>query len=330
MAAAAGLKHAPNYGAKSSSVDNDAVEQTLADAVNAWHSWLIHEKRGSQNTSQAYQRDLAAFIKFITGHLAGPPTLADLSQLRTADFRAWLAHRAASGVARSSTARALSVVRSFFRWSARNGICTNVAVETIRTPRQPRAIPKPLSTENALKVVTANAADGETWLNFRDRALFTLLYGCGLRISEALDLNQRHSRSSDFLVISGKGNKQRMVPVLPAVWDAIGEYLDRCPHSREPDAPLFYGTRGGRLAAGVVQRRLRCLRRELNLPETATPHALRHSFATHLLAGGGDLRAIQELLGHASLSTTQRYTAVDSAKLITEYKNSHPRAQKNK
>ena len=305
-------------------------DKTLIDAVNAWLSWLIYEKRSSKNTSQSYQRDLIAFFTFIAGHMGGPPTLTDLAQLRTTDFRAWLAYRAASGVARSSTARALSVVRSFFRWSARNGICTNAAVLTIRTPRQPRAIPKPLSTENALKVITLKATHNETWLNFRDRALFTLLYGCGLRISEALNLNQRHSRITEFLVISGKGNKQRMVPFLPAVWDAIEEYLDRCPHSRELEKPLFYGARGERLTAGVVQRILRSLRNELNLPETATPHALRHSFATHLLAGGGDLRAIQELLGHASLSTTQRYTAVDGAKMLKEYKNAHPRAKNNK
>ena len=320
MAGTAGLKYAES---------NSAAEQTLASAVNAWRDWLIHEKRGSPNTVQAYENDLAAFLAFLTDHLAGQPTLTDLARLRTADFRAWLAHRTNSGMARSSTARALSVVRGFFRWAARNGIFTNAAVQSIRTPRQPQAIPKPLSTENALKVVSAtNAAMNATWIDLRDKALFTLLYGCGLRISEALGLNQRDNRLGDYLVISGKGKKERMVPVLPAVWDAVGEYLDRCPFPLDPDAPLFFGARGGRLSAGVVQRRLRTLRDELGLPETATPHALRHSFATHLLAGGGDLRAIQELLGHASLSTTQRYTAVDGAKLLSEYKNAHPRAKK--
>jgi integrase/recombinase XerC len=324
MAGPAGLKYADTQSAASSTAG-----RTLANAVDEWCDWLIHEKRGSPNTVQAYKRDLAAFLAFLTGHLAGPPTLADLTRLRTADFRAWLAHRANSGVARSSTARALSVVRGFFRWTTRNGICSNAAVQSIRTPRQPQAIPKPLTSEKALDVTKApNAKQNETWIDLRDRALFTLLYGCGLRISEALALNQRDNRVGDYLVISGKGNKERMVPVLPAVWQAVAEYLKKCPHSRDPDAPLFYGSRGGRLSAGVVQRRLRTLRGQLGLPETATPHALRHSFATHLLAGGGDLRAIQELLGHASLSTTQRYTAVDGAKLLTEYKNAHPRAKK--
>ena len=326
MAGSAELKYAETQSAASV-----AAAQTLANTLDEWRDWLIHEKRGSPNTVQAYERDLAAFLAFLTGHLAGQPTLADLTRLRTADFRAWLAYRANSGVARSSTARALSVVRGFFRWTTRNGICTNAAVHSIRTPRQRQTIPKPLSTENALKVVAATgpAAD-ESWINLRDRALFTLLYGCGLRISEALGLNQRDSRAGDYLIITGKGNKQRMVPVLPAVWNAVGRYLEICPYPRDPDAPLFYGSRGGRLSAGVVQRRLRDLRSKLGLPETATPHALRHSFATHLLAGGGDLRAIQELLGHASLSTTQRYTAVDGAKLLSEYKNAHPRAKRNK
>ncbi len=325
MAGSAGLKYADRQPAASSTAG-----WTLANAVDEWRDWLIHEKRGSPNTVQAYERDLAAFLAFLSGHLSGPPTLNELAQLRTADFRAWLAHRANSGVARSSTARALSVVRGFFRWATRNGIYSNAAVQSIRTPRQPQALPKPLTSAKALDVTRApNAKQNEKWTDLRDRALFTLLYGCGLRISEALGLDQRDYRFGDYLVISGKGNKERMVPVLPAVWEAVGEYLEHCPFPRDPDAPLFFGARGGRLSAGVVQRRLRALRGQLGLPERATPHALRHSFATHLLAGGGDLRAIQELLGHASLSTTQRYTAVDGTKLLTEYENAHPRA-KNK
>jgi integrase/recombinase XerC len=209
-----------------------------------------------------------------------------------------------------------------------NGIFTNAAIQTIRTPKQQKTLPRPLSSENALKVVEAMGNTSSVqWISLRDKALFTLLYGCGLRISEALSLNRKDGQPADYLVVSGKGNKQRMIPVLPTIWDAIGQYLDLCPFRGDPDTPLFHGARGGRLTAGVVQRRMRILRLELNLPDTVTPHSLRHSFATHLLAGGGDLRAIQELLGHASLSTTQRYTAVDNTKLLTEYKRAHPRAK---
>lgn len=303
---------------------------SLAETVNEWLNWLTYEKRGSNNTFVAYETDILAFLGFLQTHFSRPPTIADLGHLRPADFRAWLAYRSNTGMARSSTARALSVVRGFFRWSSRNNIFSNTSISTIRTPKQPQSIPKPLSTDNALRVVNLNSNSEKSWVNNRDRALYTLLYGCGLRISEALGLNQEDNHKGEFLVIFGKGQKERMVPVLPIVWDSIAQYLKICPHRKNPGDPLFYGKYGGRLAAGVVQRRLRQIRGELNLPDTTTPHALRHSFATHLLAGGGDLRSIQELLGHASLSTTQRYTVVDSTKLLSEYRRAHPRAQNNK
>lgn len=198
----------------------------------------------------------------------------------------------------------------------------------LRTPRLPHGIPKALAEDEACDAIAAiEDADTAPWVGKRDRAMFTLLYGCGLRIGEALSLDRHQAPRGDTMAVTGKGNKQRLVPVLPAVAEAIADYLAACPHPLKPDDPLFVGVRGGRLQAGIVQRRMRDLRRELGLPETATPHALRHSFATHLLAGGGDLRTIQELLGHASLSTTQRYTAVDGGRLAAVYRDAHPRAR---
>ena len=300
----------------------------LATAVDDWQDWLATERRASPHTVAAYRRDLLKFLEFLSEHLGARPDAGALEALAPRDIRAWLAQRMARGLQRSSQARALSVLRSFFRWCARNEVLQNPAIGGVRTPRLPRGVPKPLTEAQALAALGGGAAlSDRAWLGLRDTALLTLLYGCGLRISEALQLNRRDAPTGDSLTVVGKGDKARVVPVLPAVAQAIEAYLAACPYPQPPQAPLFLGLRGGRLQAGVAQKRMRELRAALELPDTATPHALRHSFATHLLSRSGQLRSIQELLGHASLSTTQRYTEVDATRMLKVYRRTHPRAR---
>ena len=306
-----------------------SAEPAVARAADEWRTWLATEKRTSKHTVEAYDHDLDGFLRFMAGHLGHPPGLQDLAVLQARDFRAWLADRANRGLARTSTARALSTLRSFFRHLDREGLAHNAAIQAVRTPKVPKSVPKALDEADAMEAVEVMAElHDEPWIAKRDVAVLMLLYGCGLRIGEALGLDRQDAPDSDVMTVRGKGGKQRIVPVLPAVRQAVREYLAACPYHLVADGPLFIGARGGRLDASVVQRQMRRLRIELGLPETATPHALRHSFATHLLAGGGDLRTIQELLGHASLSTTQRYTDVDSARLAAVYRNAHPRARR--
>jgi integrase/recombinase XerC len=300
----------------------------LARAVDQWRDWLAAERRASAHTLDAYGRDLAAFLAFLVDHLGAEPDLAALAGLGAADFRAFLAHRGADGLGRSSLARTMSTLRGFFKHLDRAGLVHNPALKAVKSPRPPKSVPKPLAADEALEALsTAAELHDDPWLAARDVALFTLLYGAGLRLGEALALRRRDIPKGETMVITGKGRKQRVVPVLPVVKDAIADYLARSPYPMEADEPLFLGARGGPLNPGVVQRQMRRLRLLLGLPDTATPHALRHSFATHLLAGGGDLRTIQELLGHASLSTTQRYTQVDAARLTAVYQAAHPRAK---
>jgi integrase/recombinase XerC len=300
----------------------------LARALEAWRDWLRAERRASPHTRDAYDRDMAAFLAFLSDHLGGVPDLGDLAALSAADFRAYLAARAKGGLSRASLARAMSSLRGFFKWLDRSGRLSNPALATVRAPRPPRPLPRPLAEEEALEALsTATELQDEPWLAARDLALFTLLYGCGLRLGEALALNIAQAPRGDGMVITGKGNKQRLVPVLPVVRQAIDVYLEQRPFSKAADQPLFVGARGKRLNPGVVQRQMRRLRALLGLGERATPHALRHSFATHLLAKGGDLRTIQELLGHSSLATTQRYTQVDADRLAAIHGKAHPRAR---
>ena len=305
-----------------------------AAARDDWLAWLRHERRGSPHTLAAYGRDLGAFLAFMTGHLGQPAGLAELSALSRADFRSWLAARGGERLTASSTARALSVIRSFFRFLERRGLAANSAIALLRSPKLPHSVPKALTAGEALEAVDAVAdLSDEPWIAKRDTALLALLYGAGLRLSEALSLNlgdlpKAKVGETTSLTITGKGRKQRAVPILPAVREAIEDYARSAPFDGDRDKPLFRGVRGARLSPRIVQLRLQQLRPLLGLPETATPHALRHSFATHILAGGGDLRAIQELLGHASLSTTQRYTDVDAAALLKVYDKAHPRARK--
>jgi integrase/recombinase XerC len=300
----------------------------LADAIAQWTSWLADERRASAHTIAAYGSDLAGFLDFLAEHRGVTPGLAELGALSPADFRAYLARRAAHGLMRSSTARALSMLRGFFRFLDRRHLARNPALAAVKTPRLPKSVPKALSAADAAAALEASEEARAPWIGKRDAAILTLLYGCGLRLAEALGLTRREAPlTPGTLSVTGKGNKTRRVPVLPAVADAVREYLRLCPWDLAPGDALFVGLRGGPLNPRLVQRRLQNLRAELGLPETASPHALRHSFATHLLAGGGDLRAIQELLGHASLSTTQRYTAVDAARLVAVYDKAHPRAK---
>ncbi|MEE8386540.1 MAG: tyrosine recombinase XerC [Dehalococcoidia bacterium] len=305
-----------------------AVAPDLVRAIDDWCAWLKAERRVSPHTLAAYQRDLDAFLQFLAEHLGGPPGLSQLEALSTTDFRAYLARRAGGGLSRGSTARAMSALRGFFRHLNRRGLTQSNAIATVRSPKLPRSVPKPLSPEEARDVIdSAGTLNDMPWIAKRDIALMILLYGCGLRIGEALDLKRADVPSGDAMTVTGKGNKQRLVPVLPVVREAIADYLAGCPYHLAGDGPLFVGARGGRLNPGVVQRQMRQLRAGLGLPDSATPHALRHSFATHLLAGGGDLRSIQELLGHASLSTTQRYTDVNADHLLAVYRAAHPRAR---
>ena len=299
----------------------------LARAVAAWRDWLAYERRASPHTLASYGTDVAGFLGFLAHHLGGPADLAELERLRPADFRSWLARRRADGMAATSTARALSAVRSLFKHLQRTGRCDNPALAAIGAPRKPQPIAKPLAPPLA-KATLGRAADlsESHWIGLRDVAVLTLLYGCGLRISEALALNAGEPVAGDSMIVTGKGNKQRMVPLLPAVVAATAAYRAAVPFPLVADGPLFVGARGGRLRPEIVQLLMRRLRGALGLPESATPHALRHSFASHLLARGGDLRTIQELLGHASLSSTQRYTAVDGTALLRVYDASHPRA----
>lgn len=313
--------------ADGSALDAFTARDDLQTAIADWLSWLALERRVTRHTFAAYSHDLAGFLAFLQEHHGETPGIADMADLAPADFRAYLARRARDGVARSSTARAMSTLRSFFRFLDKTGRVHNPAIKSVKTPRLPESIPRPLDKDDAWNVIEKIAEFSKTpWIQLRDMALFTLLYGCGLRIDEALGLDRHQAPIGEAVVITGKGDKQRVVPVLPVVARAISDYLEACPYAGK-DGPLFYGARGGRLNAGVVQRQMRRLRADMALPPSATPHALRHSFATHLLGAGGDLRAIQELLGHASLSTTQRYTKVDADRLVRVYDEAHPRAK---
>ena len=298
-----------------------------AVARQGFLDYMEAERRASPATVEAYGDDIAVFRGFLTNHLGAEPDLAALATLRAADFRAWLARAAADGRGRATRARHVSAIRSFFRFLGRRHGVDNAQLALLAAPRPKKPLPKALTPGEALSVTREIGEINDGALSLRDVALFSLLYGSGLRIAEALALDVRdapRAGSDAALRVTGKGSKQRIVPVLPVVREAMEAWLKVHP-SRSPESPLFIGARGGRLDPAVAQRVLREFRRLNGLPEHATPHALRHSFATHLLAGGADLRSIQDLLGHASLSTTQRYTAVDTKQLMEVWKRTHPR-----
>ena len=298
----------------------------LRAAVDAWLAHLTAERGQAAATRAAYERDLRQFLGFLKSHLGHSPCLGDLARVDAKTFRAFLARRRKAGVISRSLSRSLSALRMFFRWMEREETLKNRAVLRIALPKIPHGVPKPLNIEAAATVVTARNDDD--WIAARDTAVLLLLYGCGLRISEALALTPRDApiHGRDVMVISGKGGKQRMVPALAIVSAAIERYMALCPFELPVDGPLFLGARGGPLSPRLIQLTMERLRNDLGLAETATPHALRHSFATHLLSAGADLRQIQELLGHASLSTTQIYTEVDRDRLLAVYDTAHPRS----
>jgi integrase/recombinase XerC len=309
---------------------------SVETARAAWRDWLKSERRLAVHTLVAYEHDVATFLGFMTGYLGKPPTLDALGKLKPAEFRAWLAERARQGLARTSTARAFSSVRSFFQFLDKRGLAHNASIGAIQTPKLPRSVPKALSERDMEELLEAPAEqEREAWLDLRDAAVLLLLYGAGLRIGEALGLSKGVvedllNTGRDTLSVTGKGNKTRLVPLLPQALEALRAYRDACPWlaARGPGEAFFVGARGGALDPAIVQKRVRDIRRGLGLAESVTPHALRHSFATHLLGAGGDLRTIQELLGHASLSTTQRYTDVDADRLTAVYRAAHPRAKR--
>jgi integrase/recombinase XerC len=306
-----------------------ATAPDVATEIAAWLRFLGAERRMAGKTLEAYARDVGQFMDFLAGHLVNAPTLKQLAKLTPADVRAFMAARRSEGLGSRSLMRVLAGTRSFARFLERNGKGKVGALSAVRAPKVGKTLPKPLAVAAAKRISDTDLREGETrapWIVARDAAVLALLYGSGLRISEALSLKRKEFTESDAITVTGKGNKTRMVPVLPQVNESIGGYLEVCPIDLPGDGPLFIGARGGPLSPRVVQLAMARLRGALGLPDTATPHALRHSFATHLLARGGDLRAIQELLGHASLSTTQIYTAVDSERLLEVYSSAHPRA----
>jgi integrase/recombinase XerC len=305
-----------------------SAKSDLHRARQDWLAALAGERRLSRLTVEAYERDTRQFLQFMTGHLGAPPALTDIASLRPADIRAFLALRRAGGIGARSLGRGLAGIRSFLRFLEKRGLANAAGATALRAPKQPKSLPKPLTAKDARRVASAGGQLAEEpWIAARNAAIMTLLYGAGLRISEALGLDGGTlARDRTAIAITGKGGKTRLVPLLPVIGVAVAEYRRLCPFHLEPGKPLFRGSRGGPLNPAIIQREMRKLRSALNLPETATPHALRHSFATHLLARGGDLRTIQELLGHASLSTTQIYTGVDATRLLEIYDAAHPRA----
>lgn len=296
----------------------------MREILSSWQSHLLHERRRSVHTVRAYVATAERFCAFLERHNGGPVTPAMLAHVDAADLRAFLADRRGDGLANASAARELSALRAFLRF-----VCgPDAAIPALRGPRVKKGLPRPVAPEEALQLardVDALARDG--WIGARDFALLLLLYGAGLRIGEALALTGAVLPLGEILRVTGKRGKTRIVPVLPAIRDAAMRYAALCPYDLDPAGPLFRGARGGALDPGVVRASVRAARRALGLPERTTPHALRHSFATHLLAGGADLRSLQELLGHASLASTQIYTAVDAAQLLDIYRNAHPRAE---
>ncbi len=306
-----------------------ATAPDVAAEIARWLGYLGNERRMSPKTLEAYARDVGQFLDFLSHHLGGAPSLQALAKLSPADIRAFMAARRGDGLSSRSLMRLLAGARSFARFLERNGKGKVGALSAVRAPKVAKTLPKPLAIAAAKRFADPDLRAGEArepWIIARDAAVLGLLYGSGLRISEALSLKRKDIAASDAITVTGKGNKTRMVPLLPRVAKLIADYVALCPLDLPPDGALFVGARGGPLNPRIVQLVMARLRGALGLPDTATPHALRHSFATHLLARGGDLRAIQELLGHASLSTTQIYTAVDSERLLEVYASTHPRA----
>lgn len=303
------------------------ISPGAADALEDWLASLSALKDVSPATISAYRADVQGFVSFQTDHRGGPLGRTELASIGTSDLRAWMADQRRRGISARSLARRLSAVKGFFGWLADRDGFDPSAILSIRSPRHHKKLPRPLPEEAAADLLGAvGDVAAAPWIAARDTAVLTLLYGLGLRISEALGLDAANATMPDVLRVRGKGGKDREVPVLPVARAAVAHYVRQCPYELSAGTPLFRGQRGGALNPRQVQKAMAVARARLGLPASATPHALRHSFATHLLTAGGDLRAIQELLGHASLSTTEAYTSVDAARLTEIYEKAHPRA----
>ena len=310
------------------SVSDLAADRQVLDLFKSWQDWLFNERRLSGNTRTAYLSDVESFFCFLSKHIGSNISMVNLQKLSITDFRSFLAHRKRSGLSNTSMARNVSSIRSFFYFLNKFDHLKNEAINLLTSPKIPQAIPKALDKDEALSLLeTSSKTAMPPWVKSRDKAIFALMYGCGLRIGELIALDGSDIPLSDAIILNGKGNKQRLVPVIPIIRHSVAEYISLCPFTISKNGPAFFGVRGNRLNPGVVQRSMRAIRGSLGLPNTATPHSLRHSFGTHLLMNGGDLRSIQELLGHSSLSTTQRYTAIDTNYLKEVHQKFHPRAE---
>lgn len=305
----------------------EASEASARSLADAWLDHLEHDAGAAKLTLDAYGRDVGQFLVWLESHCGHPPSIADLASIEARTFRGFLASRRRHDIESRSLARAMSALRQWFRWLERSGHFKSRAVFSVALPKVGHGIPRPLTREKAGELVSDSMASSLDWIEARDIAVLLLLYGSGLRISEALAISRRDAplAGRDIIRVTGKGGKERIVPVLPVAQAAVGRYVALCPYSLPPAEPLFRGAKGGQLSPRIIQLVVERAREALGLPRTATPHALRHSFATHLLSAGADLRQIQELLGHASLSTTQVYTEVDRERLLAVYDAAHPR-----
>ena len=306
-------------------------EFILQKEYQEWLANLKNIKGLSENTIAAYRRDIKKFILFLRNYLGNDPTAIDLNKLGNNGFRGYLAEQKNLGNSNVSIARQISSLKSFFNYLIKIKKINNSSILNLKGPKQKKSLPRPIIADLAIQVIKeAKNIDDEKWIGQRNQTILILLYGCGLRISEALNLNYSDFTNNDYLIIKGKGNKERMVPMMDYIRKSIIQYMEICPYELTNDDPLFIGKRRRRLSPRIIQYALEKIRASLALPETATPHALRHSFATHLLENGGDLRTIQELLGHSSLSTTQKYTKVENSQLLNVYTKTHPLAKTNK
>jgi integrase/recombinase XerC len=298
------------------------IDEKLSKVIERWIDYLEIQRKYSHHTINSYLSDLKFFLEFFSNPNI---SLQNLDDLEIRDFRNFFSHRAKGNIQKVSIAREESAIRNFFKWMNNNKILQNTAIFQLSSPKLPKVLPRSVDVETIFELIDAATDDcSEPWIGLRDKAFFTLLYGCGLRISEAVSLNVGDITDNDFLKVRGKGNKDRYIPILPVVVDSINKYKASCPYNLSDKDALFLGAKGERLSPRIIQRKLQKMRVEMNLPSNITPHALRHSFATHLLAQGSDLRSIQELLGHSSLNSTQRYTEVNLDKIQKEYKKAFP------
>ena len=304
------------------------MNKHIEDAFTNWLGNLKEVRNLSDNTLISYKHDVKSFIEFISTHTGSEVSIKYLNDMKISDFRSFLSYLRNKDISSTSIARIISSLKSFFNYLLNTNLIESTVVQSLRTPKQKKSLPRPISSELAIETIKhAQDMEKEKWIGMRNKSILMLLYGCGLRISEALNLNFEDINENDYLIIKGKGNKERMVPLMDYVKNDIENYIHECPKNFMKDDPLFVGKRLDRLSPRIIQYVLEKIRHNLSLPETATPHALRHSFATHLLDSGGDLRTIQELLGHSSLSTTQKYTKVETEKLYDAYSKAHPLAK---